>query len=419
MHRLKVIQGDIDRARFWLKSGAIMVVLEVIASRLVSPIEPDSLAIGVLIVMLFVNGLAFGFMRAALMKSWEARRAFYGYRVYPAVMLMRNEGYDVSWVKYPFWSFFGCKDTAALEASFFEAMRESRKRQDQERLDRKNRVKEEALLAELESVLEFFEVDEATRAGFRKSFATYRSIRNQKEFIGRIEARLFDRQWRAAFMVPVDGGSAEIERDFTEKDDLKLKNMREDASRTESSAAQWWYLAGLRAGDDRRQALRMFGKALMEERKSKALKKVAEAEAQPEKEMAPVVHLSLGDFARTKFASLRGMISEEVDWQVCREIIIALSELGKSRGRFGEHYLPEDSLLKKVRRQCDLYTDKGFDPKKFQAAIDWLLRARVLFPKPKTDERMLSLSTRSDEAEGRKIVHLVVSVNQEVRGIKR
>ena len=131
-----------------------------------------------------------------------------------------------------------------------------------------------------------------------------------------------------------------------------------------------------------------------------------------------VKHLTLQNFARERLQNL-AVFATETDWQMCREIILALARPGQSGGRFNKHYFAEDTVKRMVRRQCNMYGDILFRPTVFDDAVSWLLRQGVLVTKPKTDERTLSLSTRVSGATpaGAEIISTVLRLKREMSGL--
>jgi hypothetical protein len=217
---------------------------------------------------------------------------------------------------------------------------------------------------------------------------------------------------------------SEVVNQLDSEKDFRLKQLEKESSRVTSDAAQSYYRMAL-STESRREKIRLFKRALNEDVHSAAVDgevvtAIATLSKTPnEAAVAEVKYLSLQDFARERLTNLAAFVPVDLEWQMCREIVLALARPGQSGGRFNKHYFAEDTVKRMVRRQCNMYGDILFKPTVFSEAVSWLLHEGVLITKPKVDERTLSLSTRVSGATsaGAEIISMILRLKREMSGL--
>lgn len=123
-----------------------------------------------------------------------------------------------------------------------------------------------------------------------------------------------------------------------------------------------------------------------------------EVSADP-KEVLPTQYIRLWDRAREMF-SVDELLPPDMDAEMAKAILLVLIDPGSRERVFQEKYRPADRLKRDVARY---YSRIGipFRPECFDRTVSRLHADGVLFSKPKTDERMYSLT--SQPAKGKSI----------------
>ncbi len=364
-----------------------------------------------------------------------AAASFYARRCHSLFSELVEKGRDYDWTNFLFakknflgfrggmfsrYRFWRASDLAEYEKSLIDYLISFRRAQELVKQEEKRRNISRGLLRRFILILRELQVSSEEERSYVQDFCSYKNPNRQKEFIDTVCSRIVTLRWRkdSGLFVAKEGRGV-ISQDSV-REDVHLKSMALQASKVSSEEAVRLYEEGLRA-ELRRDKIRLFGQALAREEKFDNTPEAGEAPATPGQKreiVREVRHISLQGFVRERFQSLE-QICTFPEWKMRREIIISLLEPGRSGGRFNKHYFAEDTVKKMVRRQYEMYADETFDVKCLNEAISHLLSIGVLVTKPKTDERTISLSTRTkvNSKEASEIVTLVLKVKRELAGI--
>jgi hypothetical protein len=386
-------------------------------------------------VVAFVFGWGIvGYVMFSRMKFLTAYMGFYLRRYVDALDTLKAEGYD--WERITdknalsYWEFYWAKDLKQFEQSLFDYLRSFRRAEDLLRRQAKWAAANAKITSQLEMLLGEFEINGDKRQEILDDFSSYDNPERRKEVLGSIRSRLTHEEWRAMHQFATSNGPSgfprfppEVVSRLDSEEDFRLKQLEKEALKVTSDAAKHYYGEALKA-DSPRKKIRLFKRALNEDVHSAAVDgevvaAIATVSKIPNKTVvAEVRYLSLQDFARERLMNIAAFATE-TDWQMCREIILALARPGQSGGRFNKHYFAEDTVKRMVRRQCNMYGDTLFKPTVFDETVSWLLQQGVLVTKPKVDERTLSLSTRVSAATpvGAEIISMILRLKREMSGL--
>jgi hypothetical protein len=119
----------------------------------------------------------------------------------------------------------------------------------------------------------------------------------------------------------------------------------------------------------------------------------AEVEPAPEtKEILPTQYVRLWERAEEVF-SVDGLLPAAMDVEMAKAILLILIDPGSRERIFQKKYRPADRLKKDVTRHY-VRIDRPFRPECFDRTLSRLHAEGILFSKPKTDEKMYSLSSK-------------------------
>jgi hypothetical protein len=119
----------------------------------------------------------------------------------------------------------------------------------------------------------------------------------------------------------------------------------------------------------------------------------AEVEPMPEtREIFPTQYLRLWERAEEVF-SVDGLLPAGMDVEMAKAILLILIDPGSRERIFQKKYRPADRLKKDVMRHY-VRIGKPFHPECFDRTVSRLHAEGILFSKPKTDEKMYSLSSK-------------------------
>ena len=366
----------------------------------------------------------------------KAYRKFYLRRYVSALDTLEAEGYN--WKKIDdknalsYWEFYWSKDLKQFEQALFDYLRSFRRAEDLFRRQRRWAATNNKLTAQLEVLLDEFYVSDDERLETLDYFSSYDNPERRKEVLASVRTRLTHEKWQAMQQLVESSSlsgsthvSSEMVNNLESEEDFRLKQLEKEASKVTSNVAQSLYRQGLTTGA-RHEKIRFFKRALNEDVHSAAddgevAAAMATISKAPDKAaVTEVKYLSLQDFARERLSDIAGVIPPRtIDWQMRREVVLALARPGQSGGRFNKHYFAEDTVKRIVRRQCNMYGDIQFNPTAFSEAVSWLLKNGVLVTKPKVDERTLSISTNVKNAtpEGAHVISLILRLKREMSGL--
>jgi hypothetical protein len=366
------------------------------------------------------------FTKFARYEFLNAYRKFYLRRYVEAVDLLEAEGYDLNRVTdknaFGYWSFYRSTDLLQLEQSLFDYLRSFRRAEDLLRRQAKWAAANAKLTKQLEVFLDEFQIAGAKRQEILENFSSYDNPQRRKEYLEGLRSRITHERWVELNLIFTNASGVQLVRasPLVSEEDFRLKHLEAEASRVTSDLARRYYSAGLEE-KTRHEKIRLFKRALNAEvivsESLLATEGMTIKPSHPQTVAKEVKYLSLQDFARERLGDLC-QYWQETDWQMCREIILALARPGQAGGRFNKHYFAEDTVKRMVRRQCSMYGDIRFEPSNFDKAVAWLLDRRVLLTKPKVDERTLSLSTKVKGAATPAAAHIASLVHQLKREVK-
>lgn len=370
--------------------------------------------------------------RVEFLKSY---RKFYLRRYVPALDTLEAEGYD--WTRITdknalsYWQFYWAKDLKRFEQALFDYLRSFRRAEDLLRRQVKWAAANAKLTRQLEVLLGEFEIAGDRRQEILDDFSSYDNPERRKEVLASLRSQLAHDEWRAMHQFANSNGLSgfplfptELVNRLESEEDFRLRCLEKETSKVTSDVAKAYYQMAASA-KSRREKIRLFKRALSEDVHSAAVDGevvavIATLSKTPgEKAVADVKYLSLQDFARERLLNLVALIPVELEWQMCREIVLALARPGQSGGRFNKHYFAEDTVKRMVRRQCNMYGDVMFKPEVFDESVLWLLKNGILVTKPKVDERTLSLSTNVKNATpaGAEIISMILRLKREMSGL--
>ena len=369
-----------------------------------------------------------GYAMFCRMQFLTAYMGFYLRRYVEALDNLKAEGYD--WEKITdknalsYWEFYWSKDLKQFEQSLFDYLRSFRRAEDLLRRQAKWAAANTKLTKQFEVVLDEFKITGAERQEILDDFSSYDNPQRRKEFLAGYRSRIAHEQWMVInTLLGSSRGYHIVPGLAVDEEDFRLKHLEKEASKVTSDSAKQYYREALKI-DSRREKIRLFKRALSEdvnsaETEGEVIFAIATLGKTPSKiVLNEVKYLSLQDFARERLIKL-GQFATETEWQMCREIVLALARPGQSGGRFNKHYFAEDTVKRMVRRQCNMYGDILFKPTVFDEAVSWLLKHGVLVTKSKVDERTLSLSTNVKNAtpQGAKIISMILRLKREMSGL--
>ncbi|MFZ2764067.1 MAG: hypothetical protein WAX80_03480 [Minisyncoccia bacterium] len=354
--------------------------------------------------------------------------AFYHRRCYHATKSLREDGYGFERFSgkakniYSKWGFWRADNLKEFERSLLERLHSYRRAEDMLKQEQRWEKAGIRIAEQLVDVLLEFHVPTDEQGKILEKFYVYANPKRRREFLNNLCFHLTYKQWRESNPLPVGNDGLKPITLGPDNEDVRTKSLEIQASKVVGKNARHYYEEGLKASL-RRDRIRHFGRALNEdvrEAEVEMLPKNGSIRSTPaENPVAEVRHISLQSFVRERLAIMESLICE-VDWRMCREIVLVLAEPGRSGGRFNKHYYAEDTVKRMVRRQCNMYADIPFDPPVFEKAISLLLELKIVVTKAKTDERTLSLSSHVNNAttrEAGEIIAAVLRIKREVSGL--
>ena len=239
----------------------------------------------------------------------------------------------------------------------------------------------------------------------------------RKRYVRGIEAQLLHAIFQPQMPVVVrpqtspSGGKPKQE----EQKDVRLQFLEQEASGCKSPEARRLYAQAVEI-TGRRAKIRLFGRAIREERQK---------EGNNVPESAPVIDIARKNEVR--FIELDQLMEEQfqiselipasVDADMAKEVLLELLDPGSQQRRFQKAYRPESRLKRRVKQRYERWCGGQFDPRSFQTSVSWLLREGVLRSKPKT-ETCYSLSANMKEARSDVACALIRLVHKLDREIK-
>ncbi|MBP9822528.1 MAG: hypothetical protein KBC81_03785 [Candidatus Pacebacteria bacterium] len=352
-------------------------------------------------------------------KLAEAWRAFAARRYGPFYQTFHEEGYEAPW-QCGIWKFLTAPSLQGLEDSLVDGLRAARtvidRERRQERWDRTNVW----LRKQFDAILDDFSVPQERRVGYLSLFETSANPRKRREYLQVMAHKLALQEWLAKHPA-VEVSAAETTHSHPSSEDIELRSMEVRASHLTNPKALYLYQ---RAKDlkSRRERIRLLGEALRED-ESGAEKNTASQT--PVRQEAPKVqheikHVFLQEFVRERLSGMKFLVGGGVDWEMCREVVLVPLQPGRRDARFNKHYFAEDTVRETVERQYRLSTGRPFRPAEFKRAVSRLIDLGVLVTKAKTDERTISLSTRtkgSGTSQGAEIVSMILKLKRELSGL--
>ncbi len=377
-----------------------------------------------------VGSVIFAFFTVGVFQEFRFRflmayRGFYLRRYVHALDVLQSEKYDIGKIldrrALSWWHFYRAKDLKEFEKSLFDYLASFRRAEDLFRRQVKREALNDKLAKQLEVILDEFQITGEDRRKILIDFSFQNNPRRRRESLDAIRIRIVYRRWKELQPKKDVAVPSEHQTEQITEEDFRLRCLQAEASRVTSESALSHYELGL-SSSSRHEKIRLFKRALsadihaVETTSDELVVKTASLP----KVKNEVRHLSLQDFARERLVGLHGLTGT-ANWQMCREIILALARPGQFGGRFNKHYFAEDTVKRMVRHQCDIYGDISFDPTVFAEAVSVMLKQGVLVTKPKVDERTLSLSTRVGLAtpNGSEIISMVLRLKREMGGLPR
>jgi len=185
-----------------------------------------------------------------------------------------------------------------------------------------------------------------------------------------------------------------------EECDLRLRSLRERASRVESTEGRRLYEQGLQDGLTRHDQIRLFGAALHIDAPEGDIVVLEEKRVVVETKTAnEVKHTNLSTVIEERFAGLLNFVGDSDHQQMALEIIRVLARFGRREMFVGESYLPLNMLRKLVRRDYRLRLARPFDPSLFFVVVAILVKVKVLIKyNGKAKDSMMSISSHVNDA---------------------
>jgi hypothetical protein len=202
-----------------------------------------------------------------------------------------------------------------------------------------------------------------------------------------------------------------------EECDLKLKNLKERASRVESDEGKRLYEEGLK-GLTRHDQIRLFKAALRADLPEEVDVVLEEKKVVVEvKTETEVRHTNLTKLIDERFVGLFSFIGGADHQQMALEIVRVLARFGRREMFVGESYLPLNMLRKLVRRDYRLRLARPFNPSLFFVVVATLVKVKVLIKYDgKAKDSMMSLSSHVSDAkttEAGRVIATVLALKRE------
>ncbi len=350
-------------------------------------------------------------------------QVYYGYRYTYLIFYMRLLEYQISRdtiaIRKPSLWYFFFKDLKGYEDELRAYVRHYER--NMEELDRQEKWEfvGNKLTYKLQTLLPQFSLTEDEKKDIFDQWESIFNPKKKREFLTRLEGKLLTKAFRnqlAPLLKPAENFEVEFEDEFPVKYD-RVASLEEQARNVDSEESKRLVELASRESNQRIK-LRLLQQAIRIRDKVHASKpELPEAEKViQEKKSAEVHFLSLQDLARERF-SLVGIVPREVNPIMAREIILALLSPGESGRRFTAAYRAEDTLRVRVRKQFEVHLRQQFNPKMFRDNLGWLEREQVLFTKPKTDEQVYALSskTRGKSLEAQKVIRAFMAFDRSLR----
>ncbi|MGE5392707.1 MAG: hypothetical protein ACM3NH_03110 [Candidatus Saccharibacteria bacterium] len=356
----------------------------------------------------------------------QARHSYIGYRLAYLGFKQRLLEFEIGQKAAPLLSpslyYVLFKDLRAYEDELRDYIRHYRRNIESYLREKRWNEQNEELTERLDKLLNDFAVDDGERGIITERWESIRNPKRRKQYLGLLEGRLsYDRLSAKLSSVEapqVNGGGNGRDRLNGDAKTDRLALLENHASRVESEESRKYMEAAAMAAS-RHEKIRLIKLALRAEQQTReAPAEEAETETPEEKQrmLSDVQFLSLQDLARERF-SLTGLTPPRVNPVMAREIILALLAPGKRGRRFQAAYRAEDTLRVMVRRQYEVHLRKQFDPRIFRDTLSWLVNESVLFTKPKTDEQVFSLTskTRGKSDDARKVINAFLSFDRSLK----
>ncbi len=361
--------------------------------------------------------LAYFTAAGALKDFYAAWGHFYNRRYLPLLKVYQQEGYTTPWSVSKI-RFYRAPDLVNFERTLIDGLRAARVAIDRERRSQKWERMNRRLYSQFDAVCDEFGVYDRQRELLQQEFTAYENPRRRREWLDAIGVKLASERWKAQSTNLLNPASAKstVVIEPPADEDIELRSMRVRAKCVASAEARALY-AQAQGATNRREELRLLGAALrIEERRTD--EDVQKRPSLVTREMPPaeVRQISLQEFTRERLTCFREIFGEKTEWQMCREIVLVLLEPGHGKARIGKHYLAEDTVKVTVRRRYQINVGAPFDPAVFEEAVEVMRAYGILFSKPKTDERTLSLMTRSAHPQGSRAIKAALALKRELGG---
>ncbi len=347
-----------------------------------------------------------------------AWKEFYNRRYIPLRENYQVEGYDIP-LRMSKLRFYWAPDLQEFEKTMIDGLRAARVAIDRERQSQRWERINNRLFSQFDAVCDEFRLDDQRRVQLQQEFTSYDNPRRRREWLDTLGRKLGYERWKAQatnFLNPASAKSSVV-IEPPPNEDVELRSMRVRADCVMSPEARQ-LRASAKAVNNRRDEIRFLGMALRaEERWSSEAAEVSFVSAPRPVPSEVVRRISLQEFTRERLECFREIFGDATDWQMCREIVLVLLEPGRRKARVGKRYLAEDTVKVEVRRRYQINVGTPFDPRVFAEAVEALKTYYgVLGSKPKTDERTLSLKTRSAHPQGSRAIQEAFALKRELGG---
>jgi hypothetical protein len=277
-----------------------------------------------------------------------------------------------------------------------------------------------SLTEQLEGLLQRFAVAPAERSAIVERWEETHNPNARKKYLSLLQSRLAHQEFsQRPGLLPTALPALEI-KEAAPPDQITETVPEGEFSGTIDDESRKWFEAAAAAGTNREKR-RLLRRAMGLARQAHATPiqeqpAVSADLAEKKRINTEVSFLSLQDLARERF-NLAAILPARVNSVMAREIILALLAPGKTGRRFHAAYRAEDTLRVFVRRQYEVHVGRQFSPRVFRDTLSWLVNEEVLVTKPKTDEQVYSLSskTRNKSAEAQKVITAFINFDRSLR----
>ncbi len=420
---IEKLRKSVD-ADIWLATVAIAIRLLIACVAYVG-VKSDSEMVGWFSAVIGIGSGVITFAAVAMLgktfKDFQlAWSAFYLRRYLPFLRSFVEDGYYAPW-SVSRWRFYMADDLVEFERTLLDGLRAARTTIDRERkLEKWHRVGLE-LRSQLDVLLDTYKITDG-RVDIYAEFFEYENPRRKRDFLNRLAQQLAYESWCPSETTTALEKTTAVKH--VELVDVELRSFEAMASQVTDQTAQIM-VKNAEKLSSRREKIRLLGQALQLDQKAMSARferqlnvvPVVEPTTREQKEASK--RITLGEFCRERLASMQSLVDKDVDWQMCREILLVLLEPGRKGARFNKHYFAEDTVSTEVRRRYQVNVGGQFSKITFDRSVKYLLGSGVLVSKPKTDERTLSLSTRAKGAQNpqaAEIIAAVLHLKQELNG---